>query len=197
MIKVILASVFIGLSPYCGVSVQASSTAPELQEVDSKESILNFSGPIEGMMVGGIPTVNGLKEIKALGLKTIISLVSKEEDETKLGFDEPHEASKLGLHYVRIPIAGKPSLTPENVKLFDAAIIGANGSAFVHCTSSNRVGAMFALRAFQLYAVSMKDALHLGKTAGLTSEKFTKVVKDVMMEHENFSTPQKIVTPQE
>ena len=188
MIKIILGGLFVGLSVYSSLPLQANNEAAKLQEIYSKEGILNFAGPIEGMMVGGIPTLNGLKEIKALGLQTIISLVTKEEDETKLGFDEPHEARKLGLQYVRIPITGKSGLTPENVKLFDLAIADAKGSAFVHCTSSNRVGAMFALRAFQLYAASMKDALHLGKTAGLTSEKFIKVVKGVMMKHEVFST---------
>ena len=72
------------------------------------------------------------------------------------------------MKYVSIPVAGPEALTPETAKAMVAAIEAARGPALVHCASGNRVGGLFALKAFFLDGKTADEALSLGRAAGLT-----------------------------
>ncbi len=84
------------------------------------------------------------------------------------GFDETATAASLGLHYVRIPVAGASGLTPAKVQALQAALAQANGPVLLHCASGNRVGALLALMKAQQGA-STEQALQFGREAGMTS----------------------------
>ena len=74
-----------------------------------------------------------------------------------------------GMTYHHLPISGPGDLTRENVEKLDSLLadIG-NETVLVHCASSNRVGALAALRASWLQGKSDEEALAVGNNWGLT-----------------------------
>lgn len=118
------------------------------------------------ILTGGQPTDEHLEELKTLGYKTIVNLRSEAEGAP----EEGERAAALGLTYVWIPVSGAADLTPENAKMLAEAVSdGASRPLVVHCKSGNRVGALFALKAFHVDGKSAEEALAIGRDAGLTS----------------------------
>jgi protein tyrosine phosphatase (PTP) superfamily phosphohydrolase (DUF442 family) len=70
--------------------------------------------------------------------------------------------------FIHLPVASGSDLNFENAKILDEAIKQAGSAKVViQCGSSNRVGALLALREKQNGA-STEEALHFGEAAGLT-----------------------------
>jgi protein tyrosine phosphatase (PTP) superfamily phosphohydrolase (DUF442 family) len=92
---------------------------------------------------GGQPSIAGIRQLKEMGIKTVISLRNNPAL-TKL---ESKEATKLGLRFVSIPLTGiqKPSNTAIDQFL---QIVGDKESqpVFVHCEFGvDRTGTMVAI----------------------------------------------------
>lgn len=117
------------------------------------------------LITGGQPSRADLEKLKAAGITTVINLRGASED---AGYDEAAAAKALGLNYVSIPIAGAGDITASNAAKLDAALRVADGKTLLHCASSNRVGALLALRAAAA-GQSAEDAITFGKSAGMTS----------------------------
>ena len=81
---------------------------------------------------------------------------------------EPEIVSGLGMDYLHIPMAGPGDVTLENAQRLAKALEGAEGPAMVHCASGNRVGALFALKAFHIDGETLESALAVGRSTGLT-----------------------------
>ena len=130
-------------------------------------SHLPFAGqPRQGLITAGQPTPADLEKLAADGVKSVITLRPPTEDP---GFDEAATAANLGLNYTVIPVAGPGDLNLENARKLDAAIKAAGESPLlVHCASSNRVGALLALRAAWIEGQDEQAALALGRAGGLT-----------------------------
>lgn len=139
------------------------------QNIRNFENIVINQVNIEGLMIGGQPQKRDLEKIRKLGFKTVITLRPENEDANEVNFDEEAEAKKLGFNFVRIPIVDSSDLTDKNIQALDTALKMADGKAFVHCRTGNRVGAMLALRAFRIQNISYPEALALGKKAGLNT----------------------------
>jgi anti-sigma regulatory factor (Ser/Thr protein kinase) len=70
---------------------------------------------------------------------------------------------------VRLPLAIETDLTPSNVRTLDQWLNDpATPKVLVHCASSNRVGALLALRAHWLQGSGAEAAIDVGHAAGLT-----------------------------
>jgi len=124
-----------------------------------------FRQPTPGLHTGGQPTATQLQQAAATGITTVIDLRQPDEDR---GFDEAGVTAQLGLHYVRIPVAGATGLTPANVQALHTALAEADGPVLLHCASGNRVGALLALlKARQ--GMPVDQALQFGRDAGMTS----------------------------
>ena len=173
-IKSILCIVLVAMFSIATSGSHAQDQATESQELSS------LFIPIEGLLVGGQPTRVDLKKIKALGFNTIISLRPEQEEEAEVGYDEPSEAAKLGFKFVRIPITDANDLNSKTLAALNSAIEAANGGAFLHCRTGNRVGAMLSLRAFRMQQRSHVDAIALGKKSGMTwlTESVEKLLQD-------------------
>lgn len=119
--------------------------------------------PFADVATAGQPSPEQLRAAKAHGLRRIVNLRPHSEP---IGFDEAAVAAELGIDYVNIPVAGPGDLSADKARALDAALRDAGGPVLVHCASSNRVGALFALRA-QQQGQSAEAALEVGRAAGL------------------------------
>ncbi|MEZ5562518.1 MAG: protein tyrosine phosphatase family protein [Gammaproteobacteria bacterium] len=108
-----------------------------------------------------------IPKLAAGGIGTVIDL--RDDSETP-DFDEGAAVRAAGMRYQNLPIRGPQDLTAENVRTFDALLRSAgNTPTLIHCASSNRVGALMALRAGTLQGMSSEAAIELGKAWGLAS----------------------------
>lgn len=124
--------------------------------------------PFENTLTGGQPTFDQLKKAGETGFKAVINLRTDGE------LPDPEQESTwvegFGMKYFHIPVSGAEGLTLENTKLFAEALSKTEDyPLIVHCKSGNRVGALFALKAFHIDGKSKEEALLIGESAGLTS----------------------------
>ena len=73
------------------------------------------------------------------------------------------------MRYVHIPVADIRDLNAQNAQLLMKAIDEPGARpAIVYCASGNRVGALFALKAFYVDGETVDEAFVTGERAGLT-----------------------------
>ena len=143
---------------------------------DKAFDMINAGQPTEQLYTGGQPSLSDLDKLKAAGVTTVVSLRGADE---QLPFDEKKEVEARGMRFVSIPVAGKSDVTFDNAKQLQAVLNDGGGKALVHCASSNRVGALFALTAVA-EGKSVDEAIEAGKRHGLGS--LEPVVRDVAAE---------------
>lgn len=129
----------------------------------------DFGLPAEGSPEPGIttaaqPTPEHLQALADAGFTTVINLRTDGE----MDFDEGTNVESLGMDYHRIPIGSAADVNEETARQLDSYLAAADGPVLVHCASSNRVGALFAVRE-HLAGADAETALAKGKAAGLTS----------------------------
>lgn len=118
------------------------------------------------LYTSGQPSPEQFRKLNGAGFRRIIDLRPAAEDH---GFDEPASAAAAGLEYLSLPVAGEADLTLANVRKLDQWLADpAQPMTLLHCGSSNRVGALLALRAGWLQKVEAPAALDVGRAAGLT-----------------------------
>jgi len=119
----------------------------------------------DGILGGGQPDENALREAADTGYRTIVNLRGPDE---KGPFENEEElVQSLGMDYVALPISGGADLNEHNAKLL--AEILAEPSALpvmVHCGSGNRVGLLFAMKGFYVDGLDGPVALEIGTAAG-------------------------------
>ena len=153
-------------------SLLAETVTPSEDQMSSAEGdaiivIPNVRRPAEGLIVGGQPTFAALGEAARYGYSTIIDLRGVDEDR---GFDEATLVEELGMKYVPIPIAGESDFSESNANALEKALAAAeqsDGLVMIHCASGNRVGSLFALRAFFVDGATVEEALSIGVEAGM------------------------------
>ncbi len=115
--------------------------------------------------VAGQPTAEELDAFAQQGGRHVIDLRPPEETPD---FNEAAVVTRAGMAYYNIPIAGAAGLTRDNVEQLDRTLRRLEGeTTLLHCSSSNRVGALMALRARWLYDASVDEALAIGKEHGM------------------------------
>ena len=121
--------------------------------------------PADGITAAGQPNEAEFKELADDGYAAVIDLRTAREDR---GLDEETTVEELGMDYVELPIDGRDGINFENAKKLHQILSNYDEPVLVHCGSSNRVGALFALRA-KMNGANDEDALAFGKYAGMTS----------------------------
>ncbi|MGK0361870.1 MAG: hypothetical protein ACI9U2_004190 [Bradymonadia bacterium] len=122
--------------------------------------------PFEGIITAGQPSAEQLRAVAAAGYKLVINTRAFGEP---LVDQSQAFVEGLGMRYLHIPMSGAGDLTIANAKIMADALAADDAlPALVHCASSNRVGALFALKAFHLEGKSADDALAEGRASGLT-----------------------------
>jgi protein tyrosine phosphatase (PTP) superfamily phosphohydrolase (DUF442 family) len=147
--------------------VMMTSATDTTLAIATEMGVLNARMPLDGLITAGQPTQEQFEALRSSGLEHFVSLRPVTEDGA--GWEEALLATG-GFAFDRFPISGTNSLTRENVELF-AAIMAEVGEkrALLYCASSNRVGAMLALKAHWVDGESAEEALEFGLSAGLTS----------------------------
>jgi uncharacterized protein (TIGR01244 family) len=129
----------------------------------------SFGLPAEGAPETGIissaePSAEQLGALAEAGFTTVVDL----RTEAEMSFDEREIVESLGMTYHSIPVGSASAVTKEAALQLDGYLAAATGPVLVHCATSNRVGALFAVRE-HLAGADAEAAIDKGKKAGLTS----------------------------
>lgn len=124
---------------------------------------------------GGQPTPDGLRTARERGIKVVVNLRSMGELEA-LEFDEPALVAQLGMRYVSIPVTSA-TFGPSDADRLKTVLTETPGPVLIHCASSGRVGAVWALYLHRHRGVALADAIEHGRSAGLSSETLVEAVK--------------------
>ncbi len=120
--------------------------------------------PQANLLASGMPDEQGLKEAAEYGVKRVINLCPSAETP----ITEPGTIAALGMEYINIPIAGPADLSRANTEKLAAVLDADEELTLIHCASSNRVGALIALKTFWIDGKPLADAINLGRASGLT-----------------------------
>jgi len=149
---------------------RATSTAAEesavVESLRPEDLLTNGLAPFAGeaILVGGQPTPGQLERARDLGYKTVINLRQPEEKDNT----DPELVRYLEMTYVSLPIGGPADITQEKARALADALEATESPVLVHCASGNRVGGLFAMKAFYVDGMSPEEALAVGKAAGMT-----------------------------
>jgi len=137
--------------------------------------IKSISQPETNIFTSGQPTKDEFNSLAELGVKHVINLRPASE----IDWDEAGHVESLGMKYYSIPVAGAAGITLENATLLKNTLntIG-DAPILVHCSSSNRVGALIALAAGAKDGADAEAAINEGKRWGLTD--LESVVRDLL-----------------
>ncbi|RUO69668.1 beta-lactamase hydrolase domain-containing protein [Idiomarina ramblicola] len=119
------------------------------------------------LWVMGTPSNEQLTEFSNKGGEIVINLLSQKEMKDS---EEAAVVTRNGMAYYHVPVNGADGVTLENARMVDRILLrNSDKTALVHCASSNRVGALMALRAGWLNGMSVENALEVGRKHGMTS----------------------------
>ena len=120
--------------------------------------------PVNGVSTAGQPDAAALSIFAEQGYRTVIDIRTESEDR---GIDEAKVVGDLGMEYIVFPIDRPEAINFDNARKLARLVEEADGPVLVHCASSNRVGALFALQK-SLDGADDETALEYGKEAGMT-----------------------------
>ena len=126
----------------------------------------------DDVFIAGQPTPNALREMKKLGVTTVINLRMPEEME-RIGFDEPALLRELGMKYVYIPMRGgdgEKSYSPQTLRKFADAMKAANGKVLLHCTIAWRASHIWAAYLIQEHGIPVGDAIRHARAINLMDD---------------------------
>jgi uncharacterized protein (TIGR01244 family) len=131
------------------------------------EGLSHVSFPAPHRVASGRLQATDVTTLQRAGIRQVIDLSLDEETPD---FDEAAAMRAAGIGYRNLPIHGAADLTRANVERFDRLLRAAGDQpTLVHCASSNRVGALIALRAALVDGRPMEAALAEGHRWGLKS----------------------------
>jgi len=130
------------------LSIAASASArPGQDNKFPNIKIKNFGQMDERFYRGAQPSVEDIKDLAALGIKTIVDL----RDDPR-GY-EKSEAENLGMRYINIPMSDSKYPKQEDIDNFLKLVNDpASGKFYVHCAGGrHRTGVMGAVYRYNLY----------------------------------------------
>lgn len=128
-----------------------------------------------GVFLASQPKPEDFEQAKKGGVKTVINLRHHEE---VTDFNEQQVVEGLGLNYLNLPWNGPEELNDE---VFDRArelLKTAERPILLHCSSANRVGAVWLPHRVLDGGISIDEAVAEAKVVGLTSPDFEAKARD-------------------
>ena len=156
MIRIFLLSLLLSAAP---------TWAADVLDMNTLASLPNVTHPAPNLATAGRLQAKDIAVITKAGVRHVIDLTVDSETPD---FDEAVVVRAAGMQYHNLPIRGAEDLTPDNAARFDRLIteVGA-APTLIHCSTSNRVGALAALRAAWIQGQSVEAALAEGRRWGL------------------------------
>ncbi len=153
-----------------GSKAAAKEAAPEPATL-GQIARLSRSGDV---LLASQPKPGDFEVAKDFGVKTVINIRPERE---MAGFDERAKVEQLGMRYEQ-PAFGSPeeltdAVLDENLRLLREA----PRPILLHCSSANRVGAVWLAHRVIDDGVDYETALAEAQAVGLRSEAYEKVVK--------------------
>jgi uncharacterized protein (TIGR01244 family) len=159
MFRFLLLSLMLAIIPLAGYAATPAEAA--------LADLPNVSFPAPHRVASGRLQAVDVAALKRAGIEQVIDLSADSETPD---FDEAAAVRAAGIGYHALPIHGARDLTRARVRQFDRLLRDAGEQpTLVHCASSNRVGAMIALRAALVDGLSTDAALAEGRRWGMKS----------------------------
>ena len=118
----------------------APAWAADVLDTKALAALPNLANPAPNIATAGAVQSTDIAVIAGAGIRHVIDL--RVDGETP-DFDEAVAVRAAGMAYHNLPIRGAEDLTPDNAAHFDRLIHEAGAApTLIHCTSSNRVGAL-------------------------------------------------------
>jgi uncharacterized protein (TIGR01244 family) len=128
-----------------------------------------------GVFLASQPKPEDFEQAKKGGVKTVINL--RHEAEIK-EFNEPETVTNLGLRYINLPWDGPDELTDQVFDESRKLLNNTERPILLHCSSANRVGAVWlAWRALD-GGLSVEEAAAEAKVVGLKSPPYEEKARD-------------------
>jgi uncharacterized protein (TIGR01244 family) len=145
-----------------GCWAEESTSGPyiDVQSLEESAKITAFGG----IAAAGQPDERALQLFADAGFVAVVDMRGPTENR---GMDEAASVTALGLQYLAFPIVEQSEISFEKARELDELLHGIDGPVLIHCASSNRVGALLALRE-RLHGASIEEALAFGRSAGMT-----------------------------
>jgi uncharacterized protein (TIGR01244 family) len=123
----------------------------------------------DDVFISGQPTEQGLRDLHAQGVTTVVNLRTPEEMSKRVSFDEAALVKSLGMEYVYVPVRGNAEFpySPAAVKSFATAMTGAKGKVLLHCTIAWRASHLWAAYLIQYRDVPVAKALDQARSINL------------------------------
>ncbi len=133
---------------------------------DNLKSIEAFRQVSDTLYTAGQPQPDAFAALAKAGVLHVINLRPPSETPE---LNEAALVTQAHMAYYNIPISGVEDWTRENVNLLDTLLhkLGKE-KVLLHCSSSNRVGALIALRAAWIEGLPIEEAIKAGRAHGLT-----------------------------
>jgi uncharacterized protein (TIGR01244 family) len=126
----------------------------------------------DDVFIAGQPTPDALREMKKLGVTTVINLRMPREME-RIGFDEPALVEELGMKYVYIPMRGgdgENSYSPQTLRKFADAMKAADGKVLLHCTVAWRASHIWGAYLIQEHGIPVMEAIRHARAINLMDD---------------------------
>jgi len=138
------------------------SVATELPLIDIPNALLIQ----DGILGGGQPDEAQLRQAADAGYRTIINTRGPDEA-ADFAFEEELVRS-LGMEYVFLPVSGGDDVNADKARALAEILEQPDAlPAMVHCRSGNRVGILFAAKAFVVDGVDAEAAMEFGTASGM------------------------------
>ena len=148
-----------------GILLVVAVCAAGQRGLPAQDGIGNFGKVSDGLYRGAQPDAQAIKNLKQLGIKTIINLRMAND----VWKEEEAEARANGITYTNLPFKGLGRPTGEQVKTA-LAIIGASGPVFIHCKHGcDRTGTIVACYRIQQQKWTGASALQEAEHYGMSS----------------------------
>ncbi len=162
---------------------QTVEAAPKPRPVEhvERQDLAPFAR-VGNILLAGQPSRQALAHLATEGTRVVVDLRRAEEDR---GFDEPLAAKGLGLEYVRHGFGGPVPLSDEIFASVRGRLAahraGGDGDLLLHCSSSNRVGAVWLTSRVLDEHVEWKTALDEAHAVGLASKAMEDAARTYVM----------------
>ena len=161
-----------GLPAVVGLLVAAAAVAAEPPQTVDAAAIPNYRLLQPALATAGQPSPEALAKLKDMGFRAVVNLRTEQEGTA----EERRVVEAQGLRYVSVPV------TADSLSLADAEAVEkvlhdpSSGPVLLHCASSNRVGAVWALIQAR-EGKTLDEALAAGREAGLRSPQLEAAVR--------------------